>query len=245
MGLRVQKYLAQLGLCSRREAETWIREGRVKINGETLAEQGRRIDPGCDVVSLDQKIVRANKAPHVYWLYHKPDETLSSRKSQGDKKTIYDTGALARVSFFVPAVGRLDYRTEGLLVLTNDGALGAKIAHPSAGLPRHYHALVSRRLTDEEELKVASGFKLDDGDVGKIFLHYIRRQKIGRTHGYWYSVTVHEGRNRLVRRIFESFSARVIRLVRYGYGDLRLTEELKPGQYRQLTKKEIAHLRHF
>ena len=112
-----------MGIASRREAERWISEGRVSVNGKVVLEQGKKISPEDDTVSIDGKSIANNKPPKVYWLLHKPDKILTSRTPEQGKETIYDLSSLEKVPFLVSPVGRLDYRTEGLLLLTNDGEM--------------------------------------------------------------------------------------------------------------------------
>lgn len=141
-----------------------------------------------------------------------------------NKPTIYDLPMVARAKFLVSPVGRLDFRTEGLLLLTNDGDLNYKLCRPEYHVPREYQVLLDGRLTKEEELSLKKGINLEDGPVSGVKLTYVHGSNLGVSTGSWYIITVHEGRNRLVRRIFESFNKRVIRLIRVGFGDLRLPE---------------------
>lgn len=232
-----------MGIASRREAETWIKEGRIKVNGTVITEMGHKIDPDVDEVFLNNKPVIKKAPSKVYWLLHKPDKTLTSRRSQGEQATIFELPSLAKVPFLVFPVGRLDYRTEGLLLLSNDGELVHRLAHPTYKLPRHYQVLVSGRLSAEEEKKLTSGIVLEDGPVKKVDLHYAHGQNMGASRGSWYFITVYEGRNRLVRRLFEAVGHKVVRLIRTGFGDLRLSDDLHPGEYRQLTSEEIRQLK--
>ncbi len=241
--VRIQKYLSQQGLYSRREAEELIKSGKVQVNGVVTKNLATKIDPSEDRIKVGGKAVIRKDPPKVYWMLHKPDSVLTAAKGQAEKPCIFDLPKLRKLSFKVASVGRLDYRTEGLLLLSNDGDLVFKLSHPKFKVPRTYQVMISKRLTDEEEAQVRKGVKLKDGPVEKIMLKYGNAQKIGKTRGYWYEITVFEGRNRLVRRIVEHMDARVIRLVRTGFGDLQLDDDLKPGHYRQLTNKEISYLR--
>lgn len=242
--IRIQKWLAKLGLASRREAERWIDEGRIAVNGERVTEQGRKIVPSEDQVTLNGKLVVHKVPPRVYWLLHKPDEILTSRpKPDDDRATIYDLPKIAKLQFMVAPVGRLDYRTEGLLLLTNDGELAHRLTHPSHKIPRMYYALISERLEKSQEQQIRKGITLEDGPVKGCEIKHQVGKNMGASKGSWYTVTVYEGRNRLVRRIFEHFDRRVVRLVRYGMGDLRLPDALAPGDYRQLKPTEIAALK--
>jgi 23S rRNA pseudouridine2605 synthase len=239
--VRLQKWLAQLGLYSRREAEKMIAEGRFTINGK-VAELGSKVNPSEDTVCLDRVLVKAEQPSKVYWMLNKPLLHLVSRTSQEGKPTIYDLPALRHVPMLVHSVGRLDYKTEGLLLLTNDGELSKRLSHPRYKLPRQYSVLINGKLTTEQERKLAKGFKLKDGPV-KCQLSYVYGQNLGKSAGSWYMITVYEGRNRLVRRIFEAMDFKVLRLTRMAFGNLTLPNTLKPGTYRQLTPDEIAYLK--
>ena len=235
--------MSQLGVASRRQAETWISEGRVKINGNLVTEMGFMVDVETDVLLVDDKPVTAKKPPNVYWMLNKPDLCLSSHHGDGGKSTIYDLPSLASIPFKVNSVGRLDYRTEGLLLLSNDGEFIHKMTHPSSKVPRSYYALVHSKLESDQLRKIQKGMTLDDGQVEPINIQYAQGMNLGKSTGAWYYLTVHEGRNRLVRRIFDSFDKKVVKLVRCGFGNLRLPDNLKPGEYRQLEPSELAELR--
>ena len=242
--IRLQKWISQQGLASRREAEDWIRAGKVRVNRKVVTELGTKIDPDVDHVSIPGKKITKSAPPKVYWLFHKPDKTLTARpKKDEPKQTIYDVPVLKQLKFFISAVGRLDYRTEGLLLLTNDGDLANKLCRPEYHVPRHYLAFVDKKLTGEDLEKIRSGFRLNDGPVKNIQIRFAESKKVASKKAYCYYVTVHEGRNRIVRRIFEEFEAETVRLIRYGFHELRLPEDLPPGGYVQLTKNEIRDLK--
>ena len=242
--IRLQKWISGQGLASRREAEDWIRAGKVKVNKKVVTELGTKIDPEVDAVSIVGKRLTKAAPPKVYWLFHKPDKTLTARpKKDEPKKTIYDVPALKQLKFFISAVGRLDYRTEGLLILTNDGELSNKLCRPEFHVPRHYLAFVSKKLENFELDQIRNGLKLNDGVVKNVQIKFLESKKVASKKSYCYYLTVHEGRNRIVRRIFEEFEAETVRLIRYGFGSLRLPEDLAPGTYVQLSKNEIRDLK--
>lgn len=241
--MRLQKWIALQGLASRREAETWIQAGRIKVNGKVVKELGTRVDPDKDVITLDGKSLVKDAPPRVYWLLNKPDKVLTSRKAQGERRTIYDLPALKKVPFLVSPIGRLDFRTEGLLLLSNDGELVHRLSHPSFKMPRHYQVLINGTLTSQQEQVIRKGVPLEDGPTKNVKVKRLVGEKIGEAKGSWYLVTVEEGRNRLVRRIFEHFEFKVVRLVRTGFGDLRLPASLAPGEYLQLTRPQIQSLK--
>ena len=150
---------------------------------------------------------------------------------------------VAKAKFLVSPVGRLDFRTEGLLLLTNDGDLSYKLCRPEYHVPREYQVLLDGRLTKEEEKVIKKGLQLEDGAVRDVKITFVHGTNMGVSTGAWYIVTVHEGRNRLVRRLFEHFNKRVVRLIRIGFGDIRLPGDLPAGQYRQLTNDQVDLLR--
>ena len=232
-----------MGLASRREAEKWIQEGRVSLNGQVVRELGTKLDPDSDQLAIDGKIIEPKSPPLVYWMLHKPDQYLTSHKRDGDKQTIFELPALNQVPFKLNTVGRLDYRTEGLLLLSNDGDFVHHLTHPKFKVPRFYYALVNKKLTKEQENIIREGVPLEDGKTGPIEIQHAQSMNLGKSKGSWYYLTVHEGRNRLVRRLFEHFDLKVVRLLRVGFGGLRLPDDLKPGEYRQLTSEEIVDLK--
>ncbi len=232
-----------MGIASRRQAETWISEGRISVNGQIVKELGTKISPDSDRVVVDGKALQKGLPPRVYWLLNKPDEVLTARNDEFQRKTIYDLPKLAKTPFLVAPVGRLDFRTEGLLLLTNDGELANRLCHPKFQIPRQYHVLITGRLTEDQEDAIRKGVTLEDGPTGPIDLRYAHGKNLGQSRGSWYAITVHEGRNRLVRRLFEHFNSRVIRLLRVSFGDIRLPEDLEPGDYLQLKSDQINSLK--
>lgn len=241
--MRIQKWLSQLGIASRREAETWITAGRIAVNGEIVRTLGQKITPGEDEVQLDGLQLKSKTPPRVYWLLHKPDQVMTARHDGFGRQTIYDLPRLKNLKFLITPVGRLDFRTEGLLILTNDGELTHRLTHPRHKVPRHYHVLTTGKLSEREEREIQAGIQLEDGKTLPCELRYAHGKNLGASRGSWYTITVYEGRNRLVRRLFEHFNHRVVRLIRVGFGDLRLPEDLRPGEYLQLGSEQIASLK--
>jgi 23S rRNA pseudouridine2605 synthase len=183
-------------------------------------------------------------APKVYWLLNKPDATLVSREPQDHMGTIFQLPCLSKVPFHVAAVGRLDFRTEGLLLLSNDGELVHRLSHPKFQIPRTYQVLVSSKLAEAQLEQVRrGGCVLADGALRSCQIQYLGGESLGASTGSWYQLTVREGRNRLVRRLMDFLGVRVLRLVRTQFGVLRLPLDLKPGTYRQLAHDEILDLR--
>lgn len=192
---------------------------------------------------LDGKIVADNAPPKVYWMLNKPDLTLTSRKPEEGMITIYDLPALKHVKFRLNSIGRLDYRTEGLLLLSNDGELVHRLTHPSYKITRTYQVLFSKRLRPDEEKAIRQGVLLDDGPTQGADLQFLQSIDLGSTRGAYYIIKIKEGRNRIVRRTFEHFEGRVLRLIRMAYGELALPDTLAPGDYRQLKPSEIQNLK--
>ncbi|MDD9950329.1 MAG: pseudouridine synthase [Zetaproteobacteria bacterium] len=240
--IRTQKWIAELGLCSRREAEKWILAGDVEVNGQTVT-LGAKVNPEQDRLTIKGSTVSTQrKSPKVYWMFHKPDRTLSSREGHEGIQKIYDLPRLKKLSLRIFSVGRLDYRTDGLLLLTNDGEFANMICHPRFKIEKRYQVLVNGKLKAAELAQLRTGIELSDGKV-KCRIQPGQGVNLGKTKGCWYSIVVSEGRNRLVRRIFEHFDLKVLRLTRYSIGPLFLDEKLAPGNFRQLTQEELNLLK--
>ncbi|MBI2602545.1 MAG: rRNA pseudouridine synthase [Deltaproteobacteria bacterium] len=239
--MRVHKWLAQLGLTSRRQAERWIKAGRVTVNGCKVSI-GDSLDPAKDSLVLDGKKLSSRKPSHVYWMLNKPDKVLTTRKKEDDRTTIYDLPALQNLSFLVNPVGRLDFHTEGLLLLTNDGDLAYRLMHPRFQMERVYLVTVARRLSSDQEQRIAEGVTLEDG-VCKASLRFLKFTRQGSNGRAVYRVALREGRNRIVRRLFEHFGIPVLRLARQSFGTIRLSEDLSAGDLRPLSSAEINTLK--
>lgn len=235
--IRLTKWLSQLGITSRREAELWITEDRITVNKKP-ASIGQKIDPDHDLVRIDEVLVQPKAPPRVYWLLNKPDKVLTSRKSIGKQQTLYDLPCLAGIKFLVAPVGRLDYRTEGLLLLSNDGELVHRLSHPKYKLVRRYEVQTKELLPGVHGKKpVQQTLELEDGSCTFEIAH------LRSSMGNWYRISVQEGRNRLVRRIVTHMGTEVTRLIRTHFGELELPRDLPPGSYRQLSSNEISYLK--
>lgn len=232
-----------MGVSSRRQAEEWIKESRISLNGQVVSEMGVTVDPLKDQVCVDGKLVGAKQPPHVYWILNKPDLFLCSQKGEEGKPTIFNLPKLQSLPFPVKSAGRLDFRTEGLLVLSNDGEFIHRLTHPSYKVPRRYYALLNGKLSKEELASIESGFELSDGPTLPAKIEFAHGRSLGAGRGYWYIITVYEGRNRLVRRIFSHFNKKTVKLIRFGIGNVELPENLKSGEYQALTPKQLRELR--
>jgi 23S rRNA pseudouridine2605 synthase len=233
-GVRLNKYIAQAGVASRRRADELIAQGKVRVNGRVTRELGTIVGPS-DRVDVSGTPVRpANEA--VYLVLHKPTGVVTTLRDPQGRRTIADL--VPRGPRVVP-VGRLDYDTSGLLLLTNDGELTNRLLHPRFGVEKLYRATISGRLDADDVRRLREGVPLD-GDERAAGVR-IRVVAARRDHCV-VDVTLHEGRNRQVRRMFESLGHRVLALTRIRFGPLALGD-LPPGHTRQLTEKELAALR--
>ncbi len=233
-GIRLQKVLAAAGIGSRRKCEELIVLGRVSVNGETDLRMGMRVDPGRDVIRLDGERVMP-PSEHVYLVTNKPRGVVSSMSDdQGrpDLRTL-----LSDRSERLFHVGRLDTDTSGLLILTNDGALAHRLAHPSFEVAKTYVALVKGAVADGVGTALKAGIELEDGPAA-VDRFQIRDRSKGRS---LVELDVHIGRNRIVRRMMEHVGHPVIELTRTAFGPVRLGG-LKSGAVRELTNSEVGAL---
>lgn len=237
MKLRLQKVLAAAGIASRRAAEDLIRQRRVTVNGR-LAVLGMQIDPVSDKVAVDGDRVPVDLQKR-YLMLNKPAGVITTRSDSKRRNTVMD---LIDVKERVFPVGRLDVATEGLLVLTNDGDLAHRLAHPSFGVEKLYLAQINGAFGPREMAKLKRGVRVDaSGRPAKATRVLIRGATRGRTPRTLVEVGVHEGRNHVVRKMFEASGRPVTRLTRIGFGPLTLGR-LRPGQARELSRAEVASL---
>jgi 23S rRNA pseudouridine2605 synthase len=234
-GERIQKLLAAAGLASRREAEDWIRAGRVRVDG-VVATLGAQADPATQTITLDGH--RVGAARPVYWMLHKPRGVLTAVRDARGRRTVIDF--LPRGLRRVFPVGRLDLDTEGLVLLTNDGALAHLLLHPSLGSEREYRVTVRGRMEPASLARLASGVELDDGPTAPAQVGSVHFD--GRRGTTTLGLVLHEGRKRQIRRALAALGHPVLRLSRTRLGPL-LLGKLPAGQARSLTPGEIAALR--
>lgn len=229
-GERLQKVLARVGLGSRRVCEDLIADGRVTVNGE-VAILGRRVDPDVDLVEVDGAPI-GTRPGLVYYLLNKPVDVVTTASDPQGRRTVID---LVPDTPRVFPVGRLDADTEGLLLLTNDGELANRIAHPSHGVDKEYLADVDGgRVAPGAIRRLRDGIELDDGVTAPA--------RVAQPHPGVLLITIHEGRNHQVRRMCQAVGHPVRRLVRIRIGSLA-DRQLPPGQWRELTIDELAGLR--
>ncbi len=231
---RLQKVLAHAGIASRRAAERLILEGRVTVNGEVVSKLGTKVDPGKDAIKVDGKRVGAPPTGKTYLALHKPRGVVTTMSDPEGRPTVkhYLRGVKARVY----PVGRLDYASEGLLLLTDDGTLARDLMHPSRGVEKTYLAKVAGQPSPEVLTRLCRGVPLDGKRTGPAKARIVRRGD-----NAWVELTISEGRNRQVRRMFEAVGHPVQRLRRLSYGGVSLGR-LPLGQLRTLTEAEVAEL---
>lgn len=235
-GMRLNKYVAHCGICSRRQAADFIKEGLVTVNGEVMDRPGYQIQKG-DVVTYQGEVIEPEESL-VYLLMNKPRGVITTVKDDRGRKTVMDIiGDKVKERIF--PVGRLDKETTGLLLLTNDGLLAKKLTHPSHGVKKFYHVILDKPLTKANLEAIREGLTLDDGPVKADAVDYIKgkgKNEVG--------IEIHVGRNRIVRRIFEHLGYVVERLDRVYIGGLT-KKDLPRGFFRHLTDREIIMLKHF
>ncbi len=231
--LRLNKYLANAGVCSRREADEFIQVGLIKVNGEVVKELGTKVKRA-DVVSFhDQPVTLEQK---VYVLLNKPKNCVTTADDPQERLTVMDLVKNACHERIVP-VGRLDRNTTGVLLLTNDGDLASKLTHPKYLKKKIYHVWLDKNITEDDMQRLVEGIELEDGEIHVDAISYVTeedRDQVG--------VEIHSGRNRIVRRMFESLGYRVERLDRVYFAGLT-KKNLRKGQWRYLSEKEVSMLR--
>jgi len=236
METRLNKFLAHAGVCSRREADRWIVEGRVRVNGRVVQELGQRIDPATDRVVAGGKPVRVEDERPVYILLNKPAGRVVSVKDPFGRPTVMDL--LGRQSARVYPVGRLDLDTEGALLLTNDGDLALKLTHPRYGVTKAYEARVEGEPREQDLDTVRRGLFLEGRRTAPARVQILR-------HGHRQTtlkVEIHEGRKREIRKLFEAVGYPVESLVRVDFAGLTL-DGLKTGAWRRLRASEVQRLK--
>ena len=234
MPVRLNRYLSMCGVTSRRKADQLIKEGRVRVNGEVVRELGVKIDPEVDRVEVDGREVRP--PPKKYIILNKPCCYLTQLgKSQSGKRTIEEL--IKDVPVRVFPVGRLDYNTEGLLLLTNDGELANRVLHPRYKLPKVYLALVKGKVSKNTLRRMKKGTELEDGFAKPDGVRIVRYEG----ENTLLEVVFHEGRKHIVKRFLASFGHPVIKLRRTALGPIKLGK-LPPGKWRELSERELRQL---
>ena len=234
---RLQKILAQAGLASRREAERWILDGRITVNGVVVRQLGSQADPHKDSIRVDGKRIRP-LATALYFALHKPPGVITSIKDPRGRPDLTpfleSLGSKKRVF----PVGRLDFNSAGLLLLTNDGELAQRLSHPRFGVKKRYRVKLSACPTEIELARLRKGIRLEDGMTAPAQVRVLERLK----KNAWLEIEIHEGRNRQVRRMFDALGYFVEKLVRVRVGPISLGT-LAPGELRPLFSREVEALK--
>ncbi len=231
---RLQKFMARSGVASRRKSEGIIKEGRVKVNGKVITELGMKIDPKKDEIRVDNKIIKQEQFKYI--LLNKPAGYITTTDDPKGRNTVMD---LINVKERIYPVGRLDYDTTGLLLLTNNGEVANKVMHPSYQIDKEYLTTISGTLSEKDVELLENGVKLSDGITApaevEIVVEYSNRSIV--------KITIHEGRKNQIKRMFKKLGYNVQELKRIKIGPLTLDSELKSGRYRFLTKAEEKKLK--
>jgi len=238
MSEKVQKVLANAGLGSRRQIEDWIRSGRIRINGE-IANIGDRMttDMAVSIDGRPVKLVKSLTKKTRVLLYNKPEGEICTRADPEKRPTVFSHLPLLRNSRWI-TVGRLDINTQGLLLFTNNGELANKLMHPRTALEREYAVRVHGIVTPQILSNLKQGVKLEDG-MG----HFEKISEVGgEGSNRWFNVIVKQGRNRLVRRLWESQNVQISRLMRVRYGNITLPRNLHRGQWQEMEPLEVDQL---
>lgn len=235
MAERLQKVMSEFGVASRRKCEALIAEGRVRVNGRIVTEQGCKVDKEKESIEVDGKVIRSPDAL-LYILLNKPSGYITSVRDQFARPTVLDL--LKGVSVRVFPIGRLDYDTEGLLILTNDGELTYRLTHPKHNIDKTYRALVRGKVDGGDAAAFSRGLAIEDYVTAPAVLKVVGEAKGNSI----VEITIHEGKNRQVRKMCASIGHEVIRLKRIKIGEIGLGG-LRAGQWRYLEKKEIDYLK--
>jgi 23S rRNA pseudouridine2605 synthase len=234
---RLQKILARAGLASRREAERWIVEGRITVNGVVVRKLGTQADPAKDSIKVDGKRIKPAASP-LYYALHKPPGVITTLNDPEHRPDL--TPLLARLGEKrrVFPVGRLDYNTTGLLLLTNDGEMALRLTHPRFGVKKLYRVKLSACPSEEQLQRLRKGIRLDDGMTAPVRVRVIDKLR----KNAWLEIEIQEGRKREVRRMFEALGYFVEKLIRIRFGTVSLGA-LPPGELRPLSPLEVKALK--
>ena len=230
--MRLQKYMADCGVASRRASETYIKEGRVKVNGRMVTEMGVQVNPDRDVVSVDGKRIRPPQS-HGYYAFYKPRSVASTCQDDRDRKTVLDY--FKNVDRRLFPVGRLDYDSEGLMILTDDGDFALRATHPRYRVGKTYRCTIDGGYNQEKAREMLDGVDIGDPTPAKAADVTFQNREDGRA---LLTIVLLEGRNRQIRRMLEAQGYRVLRLRRECIGGLSMGD-MKPGTYRRLSAGEV------
>lgn len=233
--MRLQKFIAECGIASRRNAEKIIEDGRVRVNGEIVDFMGCVIDPDCDVVEVDGRVIKT-EGKKYYIMLHKPKNYVTTVSDDLGRPTVMEL--VRDINARIYPVGRLDFDTTGLLIMTNDGDFANILTHPKHDVNKTYIARIDRPLSEDELEKLQKGIDLDGVKTAPAKAENIKRPQ----KGYEVKITIHEGRNRQVRRMLDAVGVNVMSLKRISVGSLTLGN-LPEGKWRRLSDAEINKLR--
>lgn len=234
MLMRLQKYLAEAQVASRRKAEEIILQGRVKVNGEIITELGTKVESDSDIVTVDGKKVTICEEM-VYVMLNKPEGCVTTVKDQFGRKSVLDY--VSDIKERIYPVGRLDYDTSGLLLLTNDGDLTYKLTHPKNNVEKTYIAIVDRKPDSEDLERFRKGLIIEGKKTAPAKIEIVKKDRLTTLN-----IKIHEGRNRQVRKMCAAIGCNVVRLKRIAEGNLELGN-LEKGKYRYLSDEEIRYLK--
>ncbi len=238
---RLQKILAAAGIASRRKSEELIHKGMVSVNGVTVTEMGTKADPDQDRIKVGNKVLQlTGPKRHEYILLHKPKGYVTTVTDPEGRPTVMDLVAVVKARIY--PVGRLDYSSEGLLLMTNDGDLAHKLTHASSGVEKTYLVKISGRPDAESIDRLRGGVSISRGNqpAERVRTATAKIELVKNAENPWYSVTLIEGRNRQIRKMFEEVGHHVEKIKRIRYGPLEL--DVPPGSFRQLTPREVMEL---
>ena len=233
--IRLNRYISNSGICSRRKADELIEAGVVSVNGEVVSELGHKIDPVKDQVRYNGELLKREKK--IYVLLNKPKDYITTTDDPQERRTVMQLVEKASRERIYP-VGRLDRNTTGLLLMTNDGDLADKLSHPKNGITKIYHVELSRSLSQGDLNKIQFGLELEDGIIKPDSVSYVTggsKREVG--------IQIHSGKNRIVRRIFEHLGYDVVKLDRVVYGNLT-KKDLPRGRWRYLEEHELIQIKH-
>jgi len=237
---RLQKVMARLGIASRRHAEELIQKGLVKVNGQTVTTPGIKVTD-LDLIEIEGSDRIFEREKFVYILLNKPEGVISSVTDPRNRRTVTDL-VCENIKDRVYPVGRLDYDTSGLLILTNDGDLTYRLTHPGFGVEKTYRVWIKKDISNGALKTLQEGVKLEDGVTSPAKI--VREEAVMRGNSLpVVEITIHEGKNRQVRRMFAAVGFPVVSLQRIAFGPVKLDENMRPGEYRLLTPAEIAGLK--
>jgi len=233
--IRLNRYISNAGICSRRKADELIAAGVVSVNGEVVSELGHKVDPGKDDVRYNGELLKREKK--IYVLLNKPKDYITTTEDPQERRTVMSLVEKASRERIYP-VGRLDRNTTGLLLMTNDGDLADKLSHPKNGITKIYHVELSKSLSQGDLNKIQFGLELEDGLIKPDTVSYVAggsKREVG--------IQIHSGKNRIVRRIFEHLGYEVVKLDRVVYGNLT-KKDLPRGRWRYLEEHELIQIKH-